>query len=123
MKPSHESMLRALACNDGEDKDLAEELRVELYGDPQESSSETTNNCRVSASSSGEKLADEYVKYRRVSLRVEEDDILSSSEILQHDVLTTDIDQNNSPLQGVFGPLGSAKIVKAIRDQHVYFES
>ena len=118
IKSSHESMLRALACDDGQDKDLAEELRKEICV---ETFTELPDNRGESASSSDEKLADEYVKYRRESLRVEEDDILSSSEILEFDVLSNGIEQNNS-LRGIFGRRGSAKIIQAMRDQHVSFE-
>jgi len=136
IKPSHESMLRALACDIGQDDDLADELSSEIFGSDPPSSNDDSNK-----SKSGEMLANEYIRYRRESLCIDDAGLLSTSsgpprideddEVEQEEEKVTLETTNeeprllldppgdrNSPLKGAFGRRGSAKIVQAIRSQH-----
>jgi len=71
--PSHESMLRAMAQDSGEDKKLADELAREFVG-------EDLREDAAADSLFNEVFADEYVKNRRESLTMSDVDPIFSGE-------------------------------------------
>jgi hypothetical protein len=81
--PSHETMLRALAEDDGEDQEMAHELSTELS--LVDSSNGSGGSESKTDSMSRDQLADEYVRYRRESLRISDADLVSSEFLCPED--------------------------------------
>lgn len=107
--PSHESMLRALAQDDGEDKNLAKELSQEFIG--------TNADDNESDMLSSELLADEYIRHRRESLLVSDDDLLSSEDLatLEDDPTQPKSGRDVSIRRTLFGQEVSTRIMQERR--------